>query len=120
MDYHSDVGFALKRHDYLEMLEVAEENKELTPEDLDFIREGHVAETEIDGERITVLDWRDVNWNPEQFPVIAFIMNYMEKLMEYEFLRVSDTEIEAHLGPVHEWGWECFGVRFHNWITEKQ
>ena len=115
MGYYSDVGLALRKKDYQAMLDGI---SDFTPSRddrniiKDFILGAYKNEVERGGETIVVCQWDGVRWYEDE-PAVEYITDfYLNKLEDFEFMRVGDDLGDVDECSEHENSdqWDIFGV----------
>lgn len=101
MGYRSDVAIAMKKSDYDVMLQRAKELEENSEDVCDFIEEGYKQAIPNDKHQpenpddFVYLFWEWVKWytrDPEYFPEVTFIDDFLSEIDEYDFVRIGEEE----------------------------
>lgn len=94
MGYYSEVGIALKKDDFNDLLKAAETVNDIhiRQQTLDFIRSNILHELE----EAVILKWDSVKWY-SCFPEVKLIEKFLDDVEEYEFIRIGEsyTDVET-------------------------
>ena len=103
MGYRSDVALGLRKVDFEEMMKKVEliEKQDVKKEVLSLIEEGK-KNVKQSYDSFVILYWESIKWYESLYPEIKFIMNFIEDLEEYDYVRIGedtdDITEELHTG----------------------
>ena len=91
MGYRSDVALGLRKVDFEELMKRVEliEKQDVKKEVIELIKDGkkNIKQSYTD---FVVLYWESIKWYENMFPEIKFIMNFIEDLEEYDYVRIGE------------------------------